>query len=113
MRAPVPGRPDQLASARSDPGAAGCSVHDSDTRPPVTPEIAHSTCGQIAAGAECTKTTPRVTTVHLRSLSNVLPQRGWLRDGLWSRTNRRSVTDRDTRLCRDHCSWDHCALCDA
>src|SRR4029078_12677396 len=64
-RPPVPGLPDQLASARSDPGAAGCAVQDSETRPPVIPEIAHSTCGQIAAGAECTKTTPRVTTIHL------------------------------------------------
>ena len=73
---PVPGLPDQLASARSEPGAAGCAVQDSETRPPVIPEIAHSTCGQIAAGAECTKTTPRVTTIHLRSRSNVLPQRG-------------------------------------
>src|SRR6478736_1168165 len=75
-RPPVPGLPDQLASARNEPGAAGCAVQDSETRPPVIPEIAHSTCGQIAAGAECTKTTPRVTTIHLRSRSNVLPQRG-------------------------------------
>src|SRR6478609_4241228 len=61
-RPPVPGLPDQLASARNEPGAAGCAVHDSETRAPVIPEIAHSTCGQIAAGAECTKTTPRVMT---------------------------------------------------
>src|SRR6478672_3729957 len=64
-RPPVPGLPDQLASARNEPGAAGCAVHDNETRAPVIPEIAHSTCGQIAAGAECTKTTPRVTTIHL------------------------------------------------
>lgn len=72
----MPGRPDQLASARSEPGAAGCAVQDNVTRDPVTDEIAHSTCGQIAAGAECTKTTPRVTSIHLRSHSDVLPQRG-------------------------------------
>src|ERR1700712_6116987 len=84
MRPAVPGSPRQLTSERSWPGAAGCAVQDSETRSPSTPEIAHSTCGQIAAGAECTKMTPctfdarvpftsRVTTVHLRSSSIVFP----------------------------------------
>src|SRR6478752_6589847 len=109
---PVPGFPDQLASARSEPGAAGCAVQDSETRPPVIPEIAHSTCGQIAAGAECTNTTPRVTTIHLRSRSNVLPQRGVRAIGEPAID---VLLDGDTfniAVLRDK-YWGHCALWDA
>ena len=59
-RAPAPTGPTQVASARRCDGAAGCAVHCSRTGVPSTPASAHSTCGAIADGQQCTKTTPRV-----------------------------------------------------
>src|SRR2546421_2524488 len=67
--APVPGRPDQLHSARCAPGSTGWTDHWRFTGAERTRAIAHSTCGHTASGVEWTYTTPRVGTADLPVLA--------------------------------------------
>src|SRR4051794_15854967 len=48
------------------PGAIGWGSHSRRTGTPRTPATAHSTWGRNAGGQECTNSTPRAVTGHLR-----------------------------------------------